>query len=243
MHLSFCHFVTLSNQPVIFTPPMPPPPAAVDWSHIDLVLFDLDGTLLDLHFENHFWQQALPEVLAGRWDMPLADTKTRLLEMQAQVAGELPWYNVAFWSRTLGFELTPLREQLIHLARPRPGALQLLEQLNELGCPAWLATNTCRPSLDLKLGAVPLAPLLARCVSAHELGAAKQTRAFWERLFAGLPVRPERCLFIDDTGAMLAAAQDYGLGHLRGISRPDSKAAPNPHNGFIALDDFADLFA
>ena len=235
------HFGGGATPPFISMPLRPS--AAIDFANIDLVLFDLDGTLLDLYFENHFWQQALPEVLAGRWDMPLAETKTKLLDMQAQVAGQLPWYNVAYWSDKLDLDLTPLREQLIHLAQPRPGAIALLEQLRERGCPAWLATNTCRPSLDLKLEHVPLAPLLERLVTAHELGAAKQTRAFWERLFAGLPVRPQRCLFIDDTGAMLAAAQDYGIGHLRGISRPDSKAAPAPRNGFIALDDFADLSA
>ena len=36
----------------------------IDWEHIDTVLLDMDGTLLDLHFDNYFWTQHLPGVYA-----------------------------------------------------------------------------------------------------------------------------------------------------------------------------------
>ena len=32
----------------------------IEWQNIDTVLLDMDGTLLDLHFDNYFWQQHLP---------------------------------------------------------------------------------------------------------------------------------------------------------------------------------------
>ena len=32
----------------------------LDWSRIDTVLLDMDGTLLDLNFDNYFWQKHLP---------------------------------------------------------------------------------------------------------------------------------------------------------------------------------------
>jgi hypothetical protein len=34
------------------------------WSQIDTVLFDLDGTLLDLAFDRRFWRQRVPEAWA-----------------------------------------------------------------------------------------------------------------------------------------------------------------------------------
>ena len=37
-----------------------------DWSRIDHVLLDLDGTLLDLDFDNHFWQTLVPACGARR---------------------------------------------------------------------------------------------------------------------------------------------------------------------------------
>mgnify|MGYP002053922159 CR=1 FL=1 len=36
----------------------------VDWNHIESVFLDLDGTLLDLHFDNHFWVEFVPEHFA-----------------------------------------------------------------------------------------------------------------------------------------------------------------------------------
>ncbi|MEK9134555.1 MAG: haloacid dehalogenase, partial [Pseudomonadota bacterium] len=27
----------------------------VAWNNLDTLLLDLDGTLLDLHYDNHFW--------------------------------------------------------------------------------------------------------------------------------------------------------------------------------------------
>ena len=36
----------------------------VAWSEIDTVMFDMDGTLLDLHFDNFFWLKLVPEHLS-----------------------------------------------------------------------------------------------------------------------------------------------------------------------------------
>ncbi len=33
----------------------------IDWDNIDTVLLDMDGTLLDLGFDNWFWQPHVPE--------------------------------------------------------------------------------------------------------------------------------------------------------------------------------------
>ena len=36
----------------------------IDWSQIDTVLLDMDGTLLDLRFDNHFWLELVPRRFA-----------------------------------------------------------------------------------------------------------------------------------------------------------------------------------
>ena len=36
----------------------------LDWDSIDTVLLDMDGTLLDLHFDNHFWLEFVPHKYA-----------------------------------------------------------------------------------------------------------------------------------------------------------------------------------
>ena len=34
---------------------------SLPWHAIDTVLLDMDGTLLDLHYDNHFWMEHLPQ--------------------------------------------------------------------------------------------------------------------------------------------------------------------------------------
>ena len=34
----------------------------LDWTAIDTVLLDMDGTLLDLRFDNWFWQEHVPSL-------------------------------------------------------------------------------------------------------------------------------------------------------------------------------------
>ena len=45
----------------------------INWHDIDTVLLDLDGTLLDLHFDNYFWCQHLPLCYARRHGIALPE--------------------------------------------------------------------------------------------------------------------------------------------------------------------------
>ena len=38
----------------------------IDWKQIDTVLLDMDGTLLDLAFDNYFWLEHLPQRYAAK---------------------------------------------------------------------------------------------------------------------------------------------------------------------------------
>ena len=40
--------------------------APLPWPEIHTVLLDMDGTLLDLRFDNHFWRELVPERYAER---------------------------------------------------------------------------------------------------------------------------------------------------------------------------------
>ena len=66
----------------------------VPWHHIDTVLFDMDGTLLDLHFDNHFWIDYLPQRYAQIHGLDEALIKPQLAQQFAAIRGQLNWYSV-----------------------------------------------------------------------------------------------------------------------------------------------------
>ena len=38
----------------------------IDWNAINTVLLDMDGTILDLHFDNYFWKEYVPQKYAEK---------------------------------------------------------------------------------------------------------------------------------------------------------------------------------
>ena len=45
------------------------------WPEIAWVLLDMDGTLLDKHFDDYFWESLVPEQYALRQGLALADAR------------------------------------------------------------------------------------------------------------------------------------------------------------------------
>ena len=50
----------------------------LDWNNISTVLLDMDGTLLDLHFDNYFWQHHVPVRYAEKHKLELDDARNFL---------------------------------------------------------------------------------------------------------------------------------------------------------------------
>ncbi len=79
------------------------------WSAIDTVLLDMDGTLLDLHFDNHFWLEHLPQRYAERNGLSRAEADAVLEPLFREHAGQLNWYCLDFWSRELDLSIRELK--------------------------------------------------------------------------------------------------------------------------------------
>ena len=52
----------------------------LDWNAIDTVLLDMDGTLLDLAFDNFFWQQHVPQHYAREHAISEEESLERLMQ-------------------------------------------------------------------------------------------------------------------------------------------------------------------
>ncbi len=212
----------------------------VDWNAIDTVLLDMDGTLLDLHFDSHFWLEHLPQryVELHKLDAHHADTlRSRIIGEQ----GTLNWYSLAYWSRELGVDVIALKREVQHLIGLRGDALDFLKWLKKAHPRVVLATNADRESLALKLPLTGLEGYLDAIVSSADVGVAKEAPEFWFALQDIEPFEPARTLFIDDNPAVLESAREYGIRYLLGIKQPDSQRPERELENFIALERFATL--
>lgn len=144
------------------------------WSAIDTVLLDMDGTLLDLHFDNHFWLEHLPQRYAERNGLSRTEADAVLEPLFREHAGQLNWYCLDFWSRELDLSIRELKHEVAHLISLRPHADTFLAALRRAGKRVALITNAHRDSLSLKLERIELAPYFDRLISSHDYGYPKE---------------------------------------------------------------------
>ncbi|ROR29559.1 GMP/IMP nucleotidase [Inmirania thermothiophila] len=213
----------------------------VDWGRVETVLLDMDGTLLDLHFDNHFWLEHVPRRYAEARGLPLEQAREVLMARYRAVEGTMQWYCIDYWSRELGLDIARLKEEVAHLIAVHPGVVPFLRALRASGRRAVLVTNAHGRSLELKLRRTRLGRHLDAVVCAHDLGEPKESAGFWPRLRRREPFDPEATLLIDDNPAVLAAAHRYGIGQLLAVRRPDSRRPPRCVAGYAAVDGFAAL--
>jgi len=213
----------------------------IPWSEIDTVLLDMDGTLLDLHFDNHFWLHHVPEQIARR-DGTDPETALEWLRGEYQkVTGRLEWYCVDHWSRELSLPIAELKEEVSHHIRPLPHAFDFLRRLGTAHKRRVLVTNAHNKSVALKLRLTGLGVLLDEIVVSHDLGAPKEDPHFWARLRGVLPYDPSRALLVDDSPPVLKAAQAAGVRFVVAVTRPDTHQEEQEVPDFSAVQTLASL--
>lgn len=215
---------------------------AVDWNAIDTVLLDMDGTLLDLRFDNAFWNHHVPSAFAQKNAMSVDEAKTILDPIFARESGQLNWYCLDFWSDTLEFDVAELKRALADGIAWRADARAFLDYLNAHSHDVVLVTNAHPVTLEIKLERINLRPWFHHLVSSHSFGVAKEAQSFWTQLQNAHPFNLERTLFIDDSEAVLRAAEKFGVKHLVTLRRPDSTLPPRTTTTYPAIDQFSEMF-
>jgi putative hydrolase of the HAD superfamily len=213
----------------------------IDWNQIDTVLLDMDGTLLDLHFDNHFWLEYVPNQFAEAQGISLEQAKQDLYTRYESRTGTLDWYCVDHWSRELGLDIVLLKEEIDHLIAVHPHVIDFLDQLMCAGKRRVLVTNAHQKTLALKMEKTRLAGFFDQVISSHQLGLPKENTEFWSRLQNICPFDKERTLFVDDSTSVLASAKDYGIRWLLAVLRPDSKGPVREVEGYPAIHDFKEV--
>lgn len=213
----------------------------IDWNEIDTVLLDMDGTLLDLNFDNHFWLEFIPSQFATLNNISIKEAKIKLTPQFKQMEGTLEWYCLDYWSDMLNLNIAELKVDIANLISVLPHAATFLEWMQPSHHKLLLVTNAHRDSLDLKMDRTGLAPFFDHIISSHDYGMPKEQQGFWSELSRRHPFDRQRTLLIDDSLAVLKSAQLFGINHLISISRPDTKKEKRNITDFLAIEDFREL--
>ncbi|MGF1614238.1 MAG: GMP/IMP nucleotidase [Gammaproteobacteria bacterium] len=215
----------------------------VPWQDIDTVFLDMDGTLLDLRFDNEFWREHIPRCYARKHGLDIQMAKADLFPRYQRVEGTIQWYCIDYWSRELALDIAALKGELEELIALHPYVLDFLDALRNVRKRVVLVTNAHSKSLALKLSRTGLGACVDRVVCAHDLGIPKENLDFWPCLQEREVFRPQRTLLIDDSLPVLRAARAYGIGYLLSVCQPDSQGPPRAADEFPMVRSFAELLA
>ena len=208
---------------------------------LEAVILDMDGTLLDLRFDDLVWNQRLPNRYAERHGISTTEASAKIQSLMSPIRGTLPWYCFDNWQQLTGIDLTEIEDEVFDYVRLRPGAVEFLRRLGEIPATVVLATNADQRSMSRKIAHTEIAPFFDHIFSSHEFGYAKEAQDFWDTLHARISFDPTKVLFIDDNHSVLSAAKSFGIQYLFGIAEPAIGGATKTSAEFYCIETFKEF--
>jgi 5'-nucleotidase len=213
----------------------------LNWNKIDTVLLDMDGTLLDLHFDTYFWLTYVPKKFAEKNNLSQEEAYQEILARVKAQQGTLNFYCLDFWSADLQMDIAALKIDVSHKIAYRPQVTEFLQQLKVHNKRRVIVTNAHRNSLNLKLKKTGLNNHVDAIFCSHDFCCPKEEHGFWVDLQQQESFQLESTLLIDDSLPVLRSARDFGIAHLLTISQPDSQQPAQENNEFQTLKSFTDI--
>src|SRR5262245_50865019 len=143
--------------------------------HIRTLLLDLDGTLLDLAFDSHFWFEVVPAAYGARRGMSAEQALREEIQPRLRDAeGTLNWYCLDYWSRMLDLDLSAIKSKHDGRIAWLPGAREFLARQRNAGRRLVLATNSHPETLRIKDEKVHIRSELHAMYSSHAFNAPKE---------------------------------------------------------------------
>ena len=214
----------------------------IDWKNIHTVFLDMDGTLLDLHYDNHFWLEVVPQRYAEKHQLKSEETKDLLASRYGKIQGTLNWYCLDHWSEQLELDIPALKQEVAERIKIRINVEPFLDFLRQQKKHIILLTNAHPKTVEIKFQHVVIEKYFDKVITSHDIGMAKEEDGFWDKLEQTIDFEVESSLFIDDSLSVLRAAQRHNIAHLLAIHQPDSQQQAMDTEEFTAIECFRQLF-
>lgn len=222
--------------------PLPSRPTpAVNLQDMTTLFLDMDGTLLDLNFDQVFWNEHLPRRYADIHGVESETAAAHVLGHLEEKQGTLNWYCTDFWSDTFQLDIMALKRELTHLVQFRPGTEKFLAHVRDSHHHVVLLTNAHPDVLALKEELTGLLSFIETSFTSHDFGSPKEHRAFWTSLAEHVDYDPETTVMIDDSLSVLAAARAHGPRYQVRITQPDSAREPVHPGEYLGVNTLDEL--
>jgi len=213
----------------------------IHWNDIDTVLLDMDGTLLDRHFDDHFWLEHVPARWAAHNHVDLDFARSHLYGLFRSQENTLNWTDLDYWSDRLKLDIPLLKKEVEHLIAVHPYVVEFLLFLKHHRKSVWLVTNAHSKTLDLKMKKTTIGPYFDGIISAHQVGLPKEDQRFWKALQSFIPYDPDRTMLGEDSETNLATAALFRIRYLIYVGRYSSTVAPQTSQRFASINYFSQL--
>lgn len=207
----------------------------------ETLMLDMDGTVLDLAFDNYVWHRLVPERYAHASGISVEAARDQLFAQYQALRGNLEWYCLDHWSDRLGMDMLELHRDVNHRIGYLPGAKEFLQTMRDHDIRVILVTNSHPDTLALKDEVTGLVEYFDGVYTSHGFGYAKESQEFWRALQDEVGFDAQTALMVDDTVSVLENADIYGVKMLVTVTRPDTTEPVRSGSDFEGVEAVADM--
>jgi len=168
---------------------------------MNIISFDLDGTLVTDAFSQIVWHQGIPELYADKWGCSFREAQDFILKGYNKVGDTaLEWYDIHYWLHLLDLDVTweKLLGRFTGLITTYPEVEEVLSYLS-LRYTLIITSNAAREFLNTEIEETTLSPYFDHIFSAtSDFKEVKKTEAFYLKLCSVLKVNHSQVVHVGD---------------------------------------------
>ena len=209
------------------------------WNSIETFFLDMDGTLLDLAYDNYFWHEHIPALYSKKNGITIQEGTHIFEELYKNKQGTMEWYSISYWSKVLKIDLQLEILKTRNQIKVFDGTIDLLRKLKKHKIKIYLLTNCPREMLDIKMTQTKLWGYFDKIISSEDCGYIKESNEFWSYLNKNIEYNTRTTVFIDDNQNVLRYSKKNGIQNIYCIDFPDSKKDRQIINGYQSIENIS----